>query len=409
MNKSTRFLAASAAFICAASLQAQAQTPPPAPLPTVRAEVGNPLKEAETLLIAKKPAEALAKIAEAEKIANRTPYENFIIERMRAGAALGAGDDALAFRSLAAAAESGMLTAEESPKIHDAVARIAYRSKDYPNAILWAERTQKLPGANPDLQSLIVNSQYFSKDYAAAMKGLRAVVAEMETRGTKPPEDRLRMWAASANQLKDDKAYVVALEKLAVNYPKTEYWADLLYRVDNAPGFSEKLILDAYRLRLAAGALTKSTQYFEMASILSAAAFPAEAQQVIDKGVAAGLWGGGAESARAQKLRETVARDLKDEQARGNSTPPKTAIAYMNNGMDQVVKGDAAKGLALMEQAITLPDQKRPDEAKLRLGIAYVAAGNNARAEEVFKTVRGGEGLSELARAWMLFAQRGGK
>ena len=114
-------------------------------------------------------------------------------------------------------------------------------------------------------------------------------------------------------------------------------------------------------------------------------------------------------SALVQALTGPDPDRLKDEQARGNSTPPKTAIAYMNNGMDQVVKGDAAKGLALMEQAITLPDQKRPDEAKLRLGIAYVAAGNNARAEEVFKTVRGGEGLSELARAWMLFAQRGGK
>lgn len=396
-----------AAFITG---HAYAQTPAPAaPPPSVRAEVGNPLKAAEALMAEKKPAEAMAKIAEAEKVANRTAQENYFIDRMRAGAALGLGDDALAFKSLVAAFESGLLTAEETPRIVDAVARIAFRSKDYPNAIIWGERTMKLPGANPDIRNLLASSHYLNKDYASAIRELTAIISETEARGTKVSEDRLRMLAASANQIKDDKTYYGALEKLAVNYPKTEYWADLIYRVESAPNFSDRLTLDTYRLKLAAGVMKSQRDFLDMANMLSAGALFSEAQKVIDAANAAGKWSGGADDARAKKLADTVSRDLKDEQARGNTTPPRTSVAYLNNGMDQVVKGNAQKGLEYLEQSVKLPDQKRPDEARLRLGIGHMLAGDRAKAEETFKAVRGSEGLTELARAWLLFAQSGAK
>jgi hypothetical protein len=38
---------------------------------------------------------------------------------------------------------------------------------------------------------------------------------------------------------KNDKAgYVNTIEKLAANYPKAQYWTDLLNRVQGKPGFS---------------------------------------------------------------------------------------------------------------------------------------------------------------------------
>lgn len=393
-----------AACLTTAPLRAQA----PAATPSARAEVVTPLNEAEALLIAKKSAEALEKVAQAEKAMNRNAYENFLIERVRASVALGAGDDAMAYKALVATIESGLLNASETPKFHDVITRVAFRNKDYANAILWANRTMALPDANPDLRLLLANSHYLSKDYAATIKVLAAHVVETEASGAKVNEDRYRMLAASANQIKDDKTYLATLEKLAIHYPKTDYWRDLIYRTQSSAGFGEKRALDVYRLKLATGVMSQAGDYLDMATLLSATGLLAEAQKVIDAALAAGKWGGGADEGRAKQVRESVARDLKDEQGRAPSTT-KTSVAYLNNGMDQVVKGQAQRGLDLIEQGLKLADPKRAEEAKLRLGIAHVFAGNRAKAEEIFSTTQGSEGITALARAWWVFARSGSR
>ena len=44
-------------------------------------------------------AEALSLVADAEKVPNRTPYENFVLDQLRGGAAAGVGDTATAVKS----------------------------------------------------------------------------------------------------------------------------------------------------------------------------------------------------------------------------------------------------------------------------------------------------------------------
>ena len=65
----------------------------------VRAEVGKPLIAAQELMRAGKNREALAKVQDAENSPNRTPYEDFLIERIRGAAAAGAGDEAVAIKA----------------------------------------------------------------------------------------------------------------------------------------------------------------------------------------------------------------------------------------------------------------------------------------------------------------------
>ena len=57
----------------------------------LRAEVGLPLRAAQDLMKVGKNKEALARIREAEAVANRSPYENFVIERLRGSAAAAVG------------------------------------------------------------------------------------------------------------------------------------------------------------------------------------------------------------------------------------------------------------------------------------------------------------------------------
>src|SRR5512137_3025894 len=59
---------------------------------TIRPEIAAPLKAAEELAAAKKFQEALAKMREADAVAERTPYETYVIERTRGVIAANAGD-----------------------------------------------------------------------------------------------------------------------------------------------------------------------------------------------------------------------------------------------------------------------------------------------------------------------------
>lgn len=48
---------------------------------------------------------------------------------------------------------------------------------------------------------------------------------------------------------------------------------------------------------------------------------------------------------------------------------------------------------------------KRPDDARLHLGYAYLLAGQKAKAAQTFKAVQGTDGSADLARLWLLQMQ----
>ena len=73
-------------FLPPASAQDQA-----AKAQTVRPEVGKPLQSAIDLLKGKKAKEALAMAREAQAVPNKTPYETYMVTRVIAQAAAGAG------------------------------------------------------------------------------------------------------------------------------------------------------------------------------------------------------------------------------------------------------------------------------------------------------------------------------
>ena len=69
--------------------------------------------------------------------------------------------------------------------------------------------------------------------------------------------------------------------------------------------------------------------------------------------------------------------------------------------------GESAKGIAMMQQGIAKGGLKRPDDAKLHLGVAQVIAGDG-KAQATLKSVGGTDGTADLARLWSLYARRKG-
>jgi len=378
---------------------------------SLRPEVGKPLQAAQEMIKGGRYKEALGKVREAEAAGARNANETFLIERMRLAAASGAGDAETAARSFEAISGSGRVSGPDKLRMIESIAGTYYRAGQYAKSMQWGQRYFREGGTSASIRTLLIQSQYLSGDFAGAAKELMVEIQGAERSGIPPPEDRLKLLLNAASKQGDNSAYVFAMEKLVTYYPKKEYWVDLLSRMQRKSGFSDRLSLDAYRLSLATGSMTAPADYMEMAQLALQADLASEGKLVLDKGTASGaLVGPQADRAKRlhvlvdKKLAEDVAsRDADERQA----TAAKTGDAFATLGMSLVYAGQAPKGVQLIQQGIAKGGLKRPEDAKLHLGIGQFVAGDKAKAQATFKTVQGTDGTADLARLWALYARRG--
>ncbi len=378
----------------------------------LRPDVGKPLQAAQELIKSGKYKEALAKVREADAVGNKNANESFMIERMRIAAASGAGDVDTAARSFEVLAGSGKVAAADKARMAESIAGGYYRAKDYAKAMQWSQRYFKEGGTSPAIRTLLIQSQYLSGDYAGAARELTGEIQAAEKAGQTPAQDRLNLLLNAATQLKDQNATVFALERLVTYYPRKEYWVDLLSRMQRKPGFSDRLVLDTYRLSLATGSMSAAADYMEMGQLALQAGHMLEAKQVVDKGFAANILGQGPEGERHKRLRDLVTRKIDEAKATAAAEEKEALAAKDGNalvalGFAQAMGGDAAKGIALMQQGIAKGGLKRPEDAKLHLGVAQVMAGD-AKAQATLRGVGGTDGTADLARLWSLYARRKG-
>ncbi len=377
---------------------------------TLRPEVGKPLQAAQVLLKSHKNREALAKVREADAVSGKTPHESFVVEQMRFVAAIGGGETEVAAKALDVLSASGKLPAADQRKYMEAVADAYFRAKDYARSAAWATRYLKEGGGNAQIRTLLIHSLYLSKDYANAAKELNTEIQNIEKSGGMPTEENLKLLASCYQMQSDNAGYASALEKLVAHYPKKEYWADLLHRIQKRPGFADRLSLDVYRLKFASGNLNGTGDYMEMAQLALQQGYPAEARKVVEQGYASGALGSGSDAERHKRLRDLVARQFADDQknlAAGDSqaAAAKDGNALVSSGFNHALNGQFDKGIAMIEQGIAKGGLKRPEDAQLHLGIACLLAGQKAKAVQVLKTVQGSDGTADLARLWVLHAQ----
>ncbi|MGZ5105544.1 MAG: hypothetical protein ACXWHB_13685 [Usitatibacter sp.] len=387
-----------ALLLGAASIEANAQGKGE----SVRPEVGKPLQAAQALVKQHKGREAMAEIAKAEAVPNRTPFENQVIAQMKAAAASSAGDNDATIRANQALLDSGRVSGREATTLVQSIAVAYYNKKDYAEAARWTQRYFKEGGGDPAMRTVLLQSYYLGNDCNSVNKMLAG--------SDRATEEELQILANCYLRQNDTGGYVGAIEKLVVSYPKKQYWTDLLARVQKKPGFSDRLGVDVYRLRLATGNLTNTNDYLEMAQLALQAGNPAEARLIVDKGYETHALGQGPEAARHQRLRDLVMKELTESQ-KNRARDERDALAAKDGndlvkvGLVYVYDGNADKGLALVEQGIKKGGLKRPDDAKLCLGEAQIFAGHKAKGVQTLKTVQGNDGTADLARLWILNAR----
>lgn len=379
---------------------------------TLRPEVGKPLQAAQAALQAKNYAEAKTDIATAEAIDKLTPYERYIIERLKAAAAIGGGDYKTALASYDKVIASPELPAEEKVGILDAYVKLAYTAKDYPRAAAAIEQYKAAGGNDAQTLSLYSQSLYLAGRYKEASAELSREIAAVEQAGQKPTDVQLQLLASSAVKQNDMNAYVAALEKVVSYEPKPEYWLDLTLRTIGKPGYSNRFDLDAYRLRKATGTLDKGSDYADATQLALQAGFPNEAKSFLDEGYARKLLGAGADAARDQRLKMLVDKKIAEDKATlavGEQAAQKQASgdALVATGFNLVTYGQAEHGLKLMQDGIAKGGLKKPDDAQLHLAYAQILAGQKATAAKTLAGVKGADGARDLAHLWTLELRAG--
>ena len=376
-------------------------------------DIASALQETRELLKARKHKEVLATLRELDRVADRTPRDVFEIEQLRAAAATAAGDVPVAVKAYEVViASAHLLPADRLPTMRTLVG-LHHQSRDHARVILWASRYLKEGGADPQVGAWLSQAYVDSGDYANAARELQRAVQASERAGQTPSEEQLLLLQKCYVQLGDASAVVWVLEKLVTHHRHKRYWSELLDRVQNRPDFGQRLALDVLRLRWLTGTLRAPDDYVEMATLALQAGFPSEAVKVVEQGFANGSLGKGPQANEHQALRSRATRQQAEMQqtlarpeAAASAAAARDGIWLANLGFAYVTQGDFAKGLLLMEQGIQkggLAD--KPQDARLRLGIAYLLAGQKDKAIETLKNIGGLHGAADLGRMWSIYAR----
>ena len=371
----------------------------------MRPEVGRPLQAALEALKAKRYADAAAKVREADAAPGKTAAEQVTIDRTKASIAASSGDVA----TEVAVINAGRLPAGEQIRMIQSVAGQYYSQRDFANAITWTQRYLKEGGTDPQMRTILLQAYYQAGDCNNVSKMMAGDLSD--DAGRAPPEESLQMLLGCYMRSKDNAGTALAMEKLVTYYPKRDYWLDILSRVQRKPGFSDRLALDVYRLKLATGLMTTSSDYMEAAQMALGDDYTAEAKRIVEQGYAAKILGSGTDVERQKRLADLAAKRFAEGQAALPKEESDALAAHDGNdlvtlGYNLVGYGQTAKGISLIEQGIKKGGLRRPEDAKLHLGIAYLQAGQKAKGVQVLKTVGGTDGAADLARLWTLQARR---
>ncbi|HEX9472578.1 MAG TPA: tetratricopeptide repeat protein [Steroidobacteraceae bacterium] len=370
------------------------------------------LKAAQEALAAKNYNEVLTKTREAAAVTPRNAYDDFVIHSLQMAAYGAQSNYAETATSIEAVIDSPYLPSAQKPMLLRTLMSIDYQDKDYDKAVLYGERARAAGDLSADTALTIAQAYFLNGKYKEALAGMEAIVEHDEQAGRKPAEKALSLIWTCALKVKDDAAAARAVEKLIVNYPKPDYWANAMVGVlpNRSTKIDDRLLLMTYRLMAQVGVLKKGGDYTEMAQIALDQGNPGEAQSVLEQALAKNLYTDAHEKERSQRLldkvrkvanedRASMARDEKD------AASAATGDDYVQVGAAYLGFGEPDKAVAAITSGIARGKLKHPDEAYLLLGMAYERSKNKAEAVKAFGRATSDPKYARLAKLWVLEAR----
>ena len=400
---------ACAALCALATVAAYAQGQANAPATDVlRPMVAVPLQSVQALLGAGKGQDARATLLDLErKTPDRSTYESYMIERLKAAAAVALGDDAGAIAASEAALALGKASPDERRTLLTQLTGFALKLKDHDATLRWSRAYLEAGGADENIRAALVRAALAKGDCKPAVEQLAVLIRAAEQRGEKPAESQLRASVACQAKLGQDDAYYHDLERLVGHHPRKEYWGDLIARLQRKAGFSDRLLLDTFRLMRHVGAMEDADDFMSAAQLAVFATLPGEARAFLQAGLDSGALGKGP---GAQSHRDLMARVIKesDVDKAQLAEAEKQALAA-SDGRRLILVGQAAwsygqneRAAKLMEQGVAKGVSRHPHDARLHQALVLASAGKAADARQILGELPSQDGLADLARLWLI-------
>ena len=266
----------------------------------------------------------------------------------------------------------------------------------------WFDLSEK-----PDAGSYVLLSQgyYQLKDYDKALKNVAIAIDMYEVAGKLPKGQ----WYNLARFLYFDKGdtdnALATLNVLLKYYPKKQYWVQASHLYGEKKDDAKQLAMmeTAYEQ----GMLDKSTDLVTMAYLYLNAEVPFPAALVMDKGFKAEII---EEKSKNYELAGSAWRQAQETQ---KSIPMmEKAAAKSDDGElytrlgNVYLDGDQFKqAVDAINKGLAKGGVKRPDQARLALGMAYFNLGNYSDARKVFRVAAKDDRSEKYAKQWLKYIQ----
>jgi tetratricopeptide (TPR) repeat protein len=368
--------------------------------PTVRAAIGKSLNDAMKAIDTKDFATALTKVQEADKIADKAPFEEYQVAKYYGFIAINQPmpDYAAAAKAYNREVASGGVPEAEKATMYNVAMRLNYQEMNFPEVIKDAAELQKMQPLDDTGYLVLIQAYYNSNDFPNAADTAKKEVAAKIAAGMKPTEDVLGLLLNAQIKAKNETGAREALDQLAMVSTKPEVWGQEMDFVLGSQGITDHQLLNAYRLSILTGTM-KDTDYAAMATIDLQNGLPKEAVAVLTKANKSGEL--------LTQANGLAARDDLDALA--------IEAAKQTNGEVDVKLGESYytygqydKAVAALEKGIQKGGLKDAADAQTTLGIAYLAAGQKDKAVAAFdQAAKTQTAAGQVAHAWSLYGHRG--
>lgn len=377
---------------------------------TISKNLAKPLKAAQDAMEKKNWQEALARVNEADAQGGKSPYDQFTIDQMKGFIYVRMGNYSEAAKALESSLNSGLLPQDEVGQRIKALSQVNYQIKNYDKAIEFGNRAVKGGYADEDLYTLIAQAYYIKNDYKGTLAFVDNYANDLAKKGQTPKEQMLQLMLSSCVKLKDDACATKALEKLVVDYPKPDYWQNIVYSMIRAPDTTDTLLLNTYRLALEVDALKQPQDYTEMAQLAIEQGSPGEAVAILEDGFKKNVFTDQRDKDRNQRLLESAKKAAAADQAAlakldSEASRGKAGAADVAVGKGFLSYGQFDKAEAAIARGVAKGGLRNADEATLLLGIAQLKGGKKDQAIKTFKSLKGDPKYARLGNLWALHAR----
>lgn len=377
----------------------------------VSKQIAKQMSAAQDAMKAKKWQDSLNKMKEAEAVpGNRTPIDLYTMSLFRAYIYASTHQDADAAREIENQLNSPCEPESKKPEALKNLVGMYTALKNYPKAIDFGNRALKLAPNDTETKVAVAQAYFQSGNNKEAVRIMNDVLES----STKPKENQLQLILAACNKVGDNACVTRVYEKLVVNYPKTDYWSNLMDSLRKGQNDDVQQI-NVFRLAVQVNVMKRPDEFKEYAQLAIDESLACEAESSLDVAFNKKVFVEKRDVDVNTRLQTTAKAKCAAEKnalaaAEAAAASAATGDGLVKAGAQQLVSANYAKAVEDIQKGITKGslakgdrfEAQRNDEAYILLGLAQLKNNNKAEAAKAFRLVKRDPTMTRIARLWLL-------